>query len=173
MGQWTFEKFWHSFLHLYATLALLRSSVQNSLDSHTVWHKDCCMSKRLELGSDMVLEEAVTAARHSKSISLPGLDILVGIHMLHVQPKKVTSCRWSRKSQHICTCHCGDTHTLSADRKSDNLLPEICFGGGSWSLSWPGATSFFNRSHCTHWRDPRSSIPIFSMEQLDFLPLCL
>lgn len=53
------------------------------------------MSKRLKLGSDMVLEEAVTAARHSKSISLDilgifGMDILVGIHMLNFWPEEVT-----------------------------------------------------------------------------------
>lgn len=51
------------------------------------------MRKRLKLGSDVVLEEAVTAARHSKSILLGilGMDILVGIHVLNVWPKEVTS----------------------------------------------------------------------------------
>lgn len=44
----------------------------------------------------MVLEEAVTAARHSKSILLDilgilGMDVLVGIHMLNFQPEEVTS----------------------------------------------------------------------------------
>lgn len=81
-----------------------------------MWYKNCCMSKRLRLGSDMVLEEAVTAARHSKSISLPGMDILVGSHMLNVQPKKVTSCPCSRKSQHVCTCYLGDTFYLQIVR---------------------------------------------------------
>lgn len=51
------------------------------------------MSKRLKLGSDMALEEAVRTARHRKTISLDilgifGMDILVGNHMLNVQPKK-------------------------------------------------------------------------------------
>lgn len=48
------------------------------------------MSKRLKLGSDMALGEA---ARHSKTVLLDtvgifGIDLLVGSHMLNVQPKK-------------------------------------------------------------------------------------
>jgi len=35
-----------------------------------------------------MLEEAVTAARHSKSLTLSGVDMLVGFYMLNTLPKK-------------------------------------------------------------------------------------
>lgn len=127
MGQWIFKKFWCSCCTCMQHCLCLKSSVQNSLGIHTMWYENCCISKRLKLGSDMVLEEAVTAARHNKSILLDilGMDILVDIYMLNVWPKEVTSCRCSRKSQHVCTCYLGDIHILSADLKSDSLLPEM------------------------------------------------
>lgn len=42
------------------------------------------MSERMWLDSDWVLEESVIAAIHIKSITLLGVNMSIGIHMLNV-----------------------------------------------------------------------------------------
>lgn len=164
-------------MNLWEILAQLFAPVHNTgfameflhdgMGSYCTWRKDHCMFERLHLDLELILE-AVTTARHTRSIYR---------HPHVVRPTKksqVTTCSCFRKSRCVCTCHSWPyTHTLAADCKSDNLLLEMCFGSISWGSSWPGATLSCNRSHCAHWRDPRSSVPIFLMQQLDFLPLYL
>lgn len=90
------------------------------------------MCERPQLDSDLMLEEAVTAARHTRSITLSGVDMPVRHPLVEQPTKKVTACRRFRKKQEVCTCHWGPyKHTLAADYKNDNLLLEICFGSRS------------------------------------------
>lgn len=78
-----------------------------------MWYKNFCMWKRLKLGSDMVLEEVVTAARHSKSILL---DILWHAWQGHTRrhphvehpAKRIHKCRCSNTSALVTQV----THTL-------------------------------------------------------------
>ena len=127
-GRWIFEKFWHSCSHLYAVLALLRSFVQNGMGSYRMWHKDRCMSERLQLDSDLMLEEPVTGKAHQEHHTVRCGHACRHPHVGR-PTKKVTTRRCFRKNQYVCTCHSGPyTHTLAADDKSDNLLLQICFG---------------------------------------------
>lgn len=46
------------------------------------------MSERPQLDSDLMLGEAVTAARHTRTIALSGVDMPVRHHLLNIPPKK-------------------------------------------------------------------------------------
>lgn len=70
------------------------------------------MSEGLQLDSNLMLKEAVKAARHTKSITLSGLDMSVGIHMLNTPPKKSQPADVLGKANTSAVVTQGLTHTV-------------------------------------------------------------